>query len=342
MKLCIVGCGQVLEYHSGYLGFNKLESVHFVDTDMSKAAAFARQYAKKTQTYAFDDVTAVHGMPFDLVLVLTPNNSHYKVAKPFIEAGIPVFIEKPPALYQGDIFDMHKLTQQENPPWVSVGFQCRFTIGVRSIRQQLLETGDKIISIHAWKHRMRTPEYYNDGWHGTMLHDGGVLCQQGIHCVDLVCYLAGCAPEFVSMVGHNHKHKIECEDTADVTMRFRNFCATVNCTTAAGRGGTGGITVTTDHGVMTAEGFAFNQITQWDRSGAKPVLESREAAYDYMWDTIYTNCMTKAPPPVPLSSALPSMWVVHAAYTSASEDSAFVPYGRTFPKLGYGSAEAVR
>ena len=77
----------------------------------------------------------------------------------------------------------------------------------------------------------REQSYYND-WHGKWLYDGGVIAQQGIHYIDLLCYFFGEPIECVSVIS-NKSNKLQAEDTHLGMIKFKNdVVCQVSLTTA--------------------------------------------------------------------------------------------------------------
>ena len=78
----------------------------------------------------------------------------------------------------------------------SVVFQNRFNNSIRFLKE-LIEKIGKIVSVSLSLLWCRYQNYYNDGWHGTWINDGGVINQQAIHHLDVIRYLFGPIKKFV-------------------------------------------------------------------------------------------------------------------------------------------------
>lgn len=317
MDICVVGCGQVSDIHFDAI---KKHNIDFVDTDITKAIRQAKYYKRHASYDKIPD------KQYDLGIVLTPNYTHAQVAQEFIDRNIPVFIEKPPALNQKDL--EYLLDAEKNGAWICVGYNCRFLRSIRSIKEYLLSSNDEIIFLDCWKYRSLGTDYYQ-GWHGTWEKDGGVLCQQGSHCVDLAYYLAG-APMSVSMIGKNVKHNIECEDTCSVFLNYQNYIANVHCTTAMNQNsGNSGLQIVTKNGSILAGGFSFEYILEWK----VPASEPKESKIKSIWHEVFNSLNNNDKSPLPMSEAIHSMRIIHAAYQANQERKA-VNIGKFFPLLG--------
>ena len=78
---------------------------------------------------------------------------------------------------------------------------------------------------------VRKQSNYND-WHGKWLYDGGVIAQQGIHYIDLLCYFFGEPSDCVSSI-YNKSNKLQAEDTHLGLIKFKNgVICQVSLTTA--------------------------------------------------------------------------------------------------------------
>ena len=72
----------------------------------------------------------------------------------------------------------------------------------------------------------RSQEYYDSGgWRGTWkLDGGGALMNQGIHGIDLVQWLLGGIDRVTGMIATRSHERIEVEDVATASVRYKNGC----------------------------------------------------------------------------------------------------------------------
>lgn len=311
INVCIVGCGNVATWRANVIQANpELRVASTVDPNYTKATKLAmsfRQAGHNTHPLTeLDDPSN-----YDLAIIQTPNGLHYKCAEPFIKAGVPVVVEKPLALSWQD---MELFEQASDSSWICGAYNSRFSSGVKAAYDKSRD--QKIVHIISDKIRHRKQEYYQDGWHGTWALDGGVLSQQAIHCIDLVCWAAGRAPTQVAALGFNRMHDIECEDTGTVLMDFGDFAGTVFGTTGAGRNGSARFDIITTQGIYGTKDWG------WD-DGAGP-----------LWYDITYALLNKQPPPVPVQSTLPGLQTLHAAYNSIQKSGEWVAVGSEHERLG--------
>jgi UDP-N-acetyl-2-amino-2-deoxyglucuronate dehydrogenase len=322
-RMCIVGCGKVAWWRVG--AFTDIFDVTAcVDSDKEKALGLAALVGKRKllpkHLVEVDDPSQ-----YDVAYIATPNGLHKKCAEPFINAGVPVVIEKPLALSDRDLFWM--AAKAADGAWICGAYNSRYSPGVDDAVTQAIGS---IVHIQSTKFRRREKTYYEDGWHGTWAYDGGVLAQQAIHCIDLVCWIAGrkmresaIGPRRVAALGFRAAHDIECEDTGTILMDFGNFAGVVSGTTAAGRNGAASLTIITTGGCYGDE--------QWGWDDGAPIL----------WQEIGKALREGLPPPVPVASTLPGLWTLHAAYLSIDAGGAWVDLGRVHPRLGVLPEEIV-
>jgi predicted dehydrogenase len=100
----------------------------------------------------------------DYVTVVTPNDSHYPVAKAFIEAGIPVLCEKPLTLTLEEAVDLAKAVKKANLPFVVAYSYTAFQMVM--LAREIVRGGDvgKVRKVEAW---------YPQGWLATPLESEG-------------------------------------------------------------------------------------------------------------------------------------------------------------------------
>ena len=151
--------------------------------------------------------------------------------------------------------------------------QNRFNIPVVRLRRAL-ESGrfGRLVLGTVRVRWCRTQTYYDqDSWRGTWAMDGGVLANQASHHVDLLEWMMGEA-ESVYAISCTRLADIEAEDTAVVTLRFRNGALGVIEATTATRPKDleGSISILGENGTVEIAGFAVNQMRTWNFSKPEP------------------------------------------------------------------------
>ena len=159
----------------------------------------------------------------DIAVITTPHPFHASLALDCFEAGVHVLVEKPLAVEVSEGDQMIAAAQHAGKI-LAVNFQQRFRPTVERAHA-LVESGElgplvRVLNVEPW---YRTEAYYRSAdWRGTWRGEGGgVLLNQAIHPLDLLCHLAG-LPAKVWGWTRTLKHTIECEDTAQAMMEFPN------------------------------------------------------------------------------------------------------------------------
>jgi len=167
----------------------------------------------------------------DLVVVSTPSSLHYVTVKKAAEYNVNLFVEKP---FSHNLkgFDKIKNMVKKNDLYFFISFQRRFHPYLQQIKKILdkKELG-KIISadfnvasyVPAW-HKY---EDFRKLYACNKKLGGGVLLTE-IHELDL-CYWYFGIPKAVYCAGGNYSDiKLDVEDTVHVSLKYKDFVASVN------------------------------------------------------------------------------------------------------------------
>jgi len=127
----------------------------------------------------------------------------------------------------------------------------------------------------------RRQDYYDQAaWRGTWAYDGGVLANQASHHVDCLEWLMG-SVDAVFGISSTALVKIEAEDTAIVTLRFKNGALGVIEATTATRPKDleGSISVLGEKGAVEVGGFAMDKLKTWQF--AEPIESDTKVMEEY-------------------------------------------------------------
>lgn len=221
LKVGIVGCGMISRYHARAIQ----------DTDgislagcCSHSRKSADHFAEEFSVPVFETYEAMlKSSEIDAVAICTPSGDHAGQILAALNAGKHVVAEKPMCLTLEEADAIVKKAQ-ETDCTVCVISQSRFSDAALEIKRAI-DAGEfgKMVSASLMMRYYRSPEYYNQAeWRGTIAGDGGgVLMNQGIHGIDLLCHLMG---QPVSACGYVDTllRDIEVEDTAVGCVRFAN------------------------------------------------------------------------------------------------------------------------
>jgi predicted dehydrogenase len=151
--------------------------------------------------------------------------------------------------------------------------QNRFNVPVLKLREALDAGRFGKLVLGTVRVRWCRPQSYYDqaNWRGTWAMDGGVLANQASHHVDLLEWMMG-EVDSVYAVATTALVDIEAEDTAVVTLRFRNGAlGIIEATTAARpKDLEGSLSVLGELGTVEIAGFAVNEMRTWNFTEEAP------------------------------------------------------------------------
>lgn len=304
LRFALVGCGRIAKRHSELLGLNQINGARLAavcDLATQKAEYIAEQISVPAYT---DMHKMMQTEKVDVVVVLTESGNHAKTVVELAEYGKHVVVEKPMALTLDDADSMIKACDNAGVKLFVVK-QNRFNIPVLKLREAL-EKGrfGKLVLGTVRVRWCRPQEYYDQAtWRGTWAMDGGVLTNQAIHHVDMLEWMMGDV-ESVFARSTTALAKIEAEDTAVVTLKFKSGAlGIIEATTASRpRDLEGSISILGEGGSVEIGGFAVNAMKTWSfvnaESGDEHVMEKysvnppnvygfgHQAFYDYVVDCI--------------------------------------------------------
>ena len=272
IRFGLLGCGRIAKRHSDLLGGNHIPGASMVavcDPMRARADAIAAKFGVPAH-YDIDDFLARKDI--DAVAVLTPSGMHPEHVIAAAKAGKHVVVEKPMALRLQDADAMIRACDEAGVKLFIVK-QNRFNVPVVKAREAL-EAGrfGRLILGTVRVRWCRDQAYYDqDAWRGTWAYDGGVLTNQASHHVDMLEWFFG---DVVSVHARatTALAKIETEDTAVATLKFRNGALGIIEATTAARPTDleGSLSILGEKGTVEIAGFAVNQIRHWRFVGELP------------------------------------------------------------------------
>lgn len=189
----------------------------------SRSESSARRAGEAWGVDWYLDLEAMLRRPdLDAAVILTPSGLHAEQALMALRHNKHVVIEKPLALTleSADALLGESRTRELMVATIS---QRRFEPVMQAVHQAVHSGAlGKIVLVEGMVRFHRGQEYYDSAdWRGTVAMDGGALMNQGIHMVDLVRWMMG---EPISVSGHvaTLAHRMEAEDVATASIRFRN------------------------------------------------------------------------------------------------------------------------
>lgn len=266
LRFALVGCGRIAKRHSELLGHKQIVGASLVavcDIVEEKARKIGEQFSVP---YFTDMHKMMQSASVDVLVVLTESGNHARNVVELSRYGKHIVVEKPMALALDDADRMIEACDQAGCKLFVVK-QNRFNVPVVKLREAL-DVGrfGKLVMGTVRVRWCRPQSYYDqDSWRGTWAFDGGVLTNQASHHVDLLEWMMG-EVDSVFAMSRTALANIEAEDTAVVTVRFKNGAlGVIEATTAARpKDLEGSISVLGELGSVEIGGFAVNKMKTWN------------------------------------------------------------------------------
>lgn len=281
IKFALVGCGRIAKRHSELLGQKQIEGVELIAVcDLIEERA--RQISDRFNVPHYKDMDEMMKKePVDVVVVLTPSGLHAEHVIALAKYGKHIMVEKPMALRVDDANQMIRACK-ESGSRLFVIKQNRFNVPVMKLREAL--DGGRFGKLVLGTVRVRwsrDQSYYDhDSWRGTWAMDGGVLANQASHHIDMLEWMMG-EVESVFAKSITAIVNIEAEDTAVVTLKFKNGALGVIEATTATRPKDleGSLSILGEAGSVIIGGFAMNKMEVWNF--VKPLPGDNEVMKKY-------------------------------------------------------------
>lgn len=310
LNIALVGCGRIAKRHAELLGNGQIAEARLAavcDIQEDRARAYGERFGVP---YYTDMDEMMQKEDVDVVSVLTPSGLHAEHAINLAKYRKHIVVEKPMALTL-DAADKMIQACDQNKCKLFIIKQNRFNVPVVKLREAL-EAGrfGKLVLGTVRVRWCRPQEYYDqDAWRGTWAYDGGVLTNQASHHIDLLEWMMGDV-ESVFAKSTTALVNVETEDTAVVTLKFKNGAlGIIEATTAARpKDLEGSISILGEKGSVVIGGFAVNQMQTWnfkeEAENDKMVLENysvnppnvygfgHKAYYDHVVDCILHDKQT--------------------------------------------------
>ncbi|PWR13090.1 oxidoreductase [Micromonospora acroterricola] len=213
-RVGLVGAGGVAQRHARVLaGFGDVELIGVTDVAPEAASALAAQSGGR----AYGDVAELLAAGPDAVYICVPPFAHGPAEETVIDAGVPMFVEKPVAVDLvtaeriADLVARRGLRTAVGHHWryLSVLDQARELLADRPVRMVSGAWLDKVPPVAWWSRRDRS---------------GGPVVEQAAHVLDLIRALVGEVTE-VTAYGNGTPPPVDGADIDSVTtatLRFAN------------------------------------------------------------------------------------------------------------------------
>ena len=168
----------------------------------------------------------------DVLFVSLPNYLAAEATIAGLERGLHVFCEKPPGRTVQDIREVTAVEKKQPHLKLKYGFNHRYHESIKEAKK-VIESGQygEIINLRGIYGKSSIIPF-DKGWRAERQYaGGGILLDQGIHMLDMICYFAGEFEEVKSFVSNSYWHH-DVEDNAYAIMRNREGCVAMLHSTA--------------------------------------------------------------------------------------------------------------
>ncbi len=257
----IVGCGMISRFHARAIA--EVPGAELVGCS-SRTKTSAEAFGAEMGCRAFPDLETLLADPtIQIVTICTPSGDHLEPALAAIRAGKHVLVEKPLEITT-ERCDQLVIAAREHGVHLGTIFPSRFQ-GCWQVLRRAIQSGrfGTLTLGDAYVKWFRTQQYYDSGaWRGTWALDGGgALMNQAIHTVDLLLWLMGdvsAVSAFTATRGHD---RIEVEDVAVASLRFKNGAlGVIEATTSSHPGQLKRVEI---HGTTGSAIVEENEIRHW-------------------------------------------------------------------------------
>mgnify|MGYP006087568573 CR=1 FL=1 len=351
IKIGIVGLGRVTSHYYNLFSKNLIKNAEIVSL-CDKNLIAGKFYKKKFSASFFRNYkNPQFYKKIDLVLILTPSGSHYKICEFFLKNKIHVLCEKPLTMTPKKSLELYKLAKK-NKVMCGVIFQNRFNSSIQLVKKYIEQNKfGTLVNISISLLWCRYQNYYNDGWHGTWKNDGGVLNQQCIHHLDIMRWVFGPIDK-VNCITTKRLNNLQAEDTAVGTVQFRNgSLGLIEATTAARPVDLhASLSIVGEKGTVVISGLAMNEIKVWKflnqskkkeleiiKNNSQKVLTGYGISHiEYLNNAIKSLIKNKFVPPVDAHEAYLTSNFIHGLYKSSEKKKwIFLKDKPVSQKLGY-------
>jgi myo-inositol 2-dehydrogenase/D-chiro-inositol 1-dehydrogenase len=182
MRIGLIGVGRIGVFHASTLrGLPGVDSLIITDADLDRA----RQVAGELGAQTVESVTELLDAGIDALVIAAPTGTHPELVKRGVQAGVPVFCEKPVAPDVEGTLDVIKSTTGSAPA-VQIGFQRRFDAGFRAAREAA-QSGSL-----GWLHTIRSTTFdATPPPAGYIPGSGGIFRDCAVHDFDAIRWASG-------------------------------------------------------------------------------------------------------------------------------------------------------
>jgi predicted dehydrogenase len=211
VRFGIIGCGRIAQTHLQALG--TLPEAKLTAAVESRAAA-GEAVAAEHKCKLFTDYKepAIADL-VDAVIICTPPNTHYPIAKLFLERGIHVLCEKPLTIASSEAAELVKLADAKDA-LLMMASKFRYVDDI--IKAKAIIEAGILGRIILYENSFCSKIGMADRWNASKpVSGGGVLIDNGSHSADIARYLLGPIAQVQAQTGIPTQG-LDVEDTVRV------------------------------------------------------------------------------------------------------------------------------
>jgi predicted dehydrogenase len=222
----IIGCGDVTEVKSGP-AFNKVPGSQLVAV-MRRDAAKAKDYATRHQVPAWysDASLLINDPKVNAIYVATPPSSHEEYTIKALQAGKPVYVEKPMSVNAASAERMTRLSKETNTKLVVAHYRRAQPLFNKV--KELVDSGiighTRFVRLSLYKKSLTKEELTipKTAWRvDNAIAGGGLFHDLSPHQLDLMYYFFGPVKQ-LSGLGINQSGQYAADDTVTATILFES------------------------------------------------------------------------------------------------------------------------
>lgn len=183
LRWCFIGCGAITKSHARALNsIDKSIELSFASRTADKSEAYRRELKGSRAFDTYD--SAIKSDDVDVVMINTPPNSHFDLAKKAIEAGKHVVVEKPPFFKSSDFDELGPMADDRKLQLIVAEnyYYKPLRVAIRTLLSEKIIGEPRFIHINATKKQEAAKD-----WRGDKSITGyGALFEGGIHWINFI------------------------------------------------------------------------------------------------------------------------------------------------------------
>lgn len=160
----------------------------------------------------------------DLIVITTPNEYHFPMAKQCLEAGKHVVVDKPVTIYSHEAEELDALAREKG--LVLSVFHNRRYDGDFMTLQKLVREGDLGDLVYLESHFDRFRPEVSENWREKVVPGNGITFDLGSHLIDQVVLLFG-LPKWIQADIRKQRTGAEADDYFDIVLDYGSLKARV-------------------------------------------------------------------------------------------------------------------